>query len=388
MKPIDKEALYWLWLASVTELSPIKKSRLAKAFGDPEALYEASPSQLRRIPRFTPDNIEKLEAHRSLEPVERMAEQLAKSKVSILPVTDPEYPQSLLELKDPPALLFARGRTELLNAPLRAGIVGSRSCTPYGSSQAEKFARVFSENGIAVVSGMAYGIDTAAHEGALRFRGSTVAVLGSGINVCYPPENRELFRRIARDGVVVTEYYPGEAALRYHFPQRNRIISGLSQCLLVIEARAKSGALITAGYALDEGKEVYAIPQNINTNRGSGSNELLKAGAHMATEPEDVIFGLCGDVRVRYEVKPGRNQVSPVPETAGRALSGTSYDTEREKTLTDLNRLVLTKIRDGAETPDELMEAAGLDISVMNLALSELELSGFIRIEFGRLYAL
>ena len=156
----------------------------------------------------------------------------------------------------------------------------------------------------------------------------------------------------------------------------------------MIEARAKSGALITAGYALDEGKEVYAIPQNINTNRGSGSNELLKAGAHMATEPEDVIFRLCGDVRVRYEVKPGRNQVSPVPETAGRALSGTSYDTEREKTLTDLNRLVLTKIRDGAETPDELMEAAGLDISVMNLALSELELSGFIRIEFGRLYAL
>jgi DNA processing protein len=197
--------------------------------------------------------------------------------------------------------------------------------------------------------------------------------------------NWELYEQIASDGLLISEYYPGEKALPYHFPTRNRIISGLSDALLVIEARQKSGALITAGLALDQGKDVYAIPQNITMEKGFGSNELLKSGALLATEPEDVLFGVCADLRVRSGLQVTSRDTAGIKQ---KHKSGNSFDPAKEKCLTDLNRRILGKIQDGADTPDKLIEAAGISIMAMNQALSELELDGFIRIEFGRIFAL
>lgn len=382
---MKSELLYWLWLASVTELIPAKKSRLARALPDPADIYDAPPQLLREIETITGDDVEKIRKHRDLRPVVEMAGYLQKNRISLITMKDPDYPDALFDLKDPPAVLFAKGNRRLIQAPVKIGVVGSRSCTPYGRGQAEKFSARFSASGVAVVSGLAAGIDASAHRGALRYHGSTIAVLGCGIDQCYPMINWELYEQIARDGLLISEYYPGEKALPYHFPTRNRIISGLSDALLVIEARQKSGALITAGLALDQGKDVYAIPQNITMEKGFGSNELLKSGALLATEPEDVLFGVCADLRVRSGLQVTSRDTAGIKQ---KHKSGNSFDPAKEKCLTDLNRRILGKIQDGADTPDKLIEAAGISIMAMNQALSELELDGFIKIEFGRIFAL
>lgn len=199
-----------------------------------------------------------------------------------------QYPELLREIKDFPKELYCIGNTKLLNERCVA-LVGSRTTTAYGRATAVRFAGSLAEAGVTVVSGMARGIDTCAHRGALDHGGGTIAVLGCGVDVCYPRENERLMDEIGQRGLLLSEYPPGKRPERYHFPQRNRIISGISEAVLVIQARNGSGALITAETAAEQGREVYSVPGNVDSQYNTGSNKLIQEGAAVALSPGDIL---------------------------------------------------------------------------------------------------
>jgi len=214
---------------------------------------------------------------------------LEKCASRIVSLWDDGYPEALKTIHDPPALLYVRGTCS--PAPALA-IVGSRRCSPAGMATTRRFAREIAGSGMTIISGLARGVDSQAHEGALDVGGATIAVLGCGIDCIYPPENRSLFRRISEQGGIVSEYPPGTPPLPGHFPGRNRIISGLSRGVLVVEAARGSGSLITAEFALEQGREIFAVPGAIAAPNSDGVNNLLKQGAHLVTEAQDILSHL------------------------------------------------------------------------------------------------
>jgi DNA processing protein len=268
---------------------------------------------------------------------------------------DPAFPRLLAAIHDPPAQLFLRGEgdDEILDRPAVA-IVGARSCSSYGRSVARSLAREAAAAGLVVVSGMARGIDGEAHRGALDANGLTVAVLGCGIDRDYPAAHAELARRIGERGLIVSEYEPGIEPSPWRFPARNRIIAGLSAATVVVEARERSGALITADFALEEGRDVLAVPGEVTSSLSAGTNALLKLGAAPVT--------CAGDILELFELAPS-------------APAGTSVGPEAEA--------LLERLRHGALTADELVRAAGIEPAEASAALIELELAGRVELEDG-----
>jgi DNA processing protein len=271
---------------------------------------------------------------------------LAESGIRWLARSDPGFPAALRSIFDPPPGLFLRGAGELglLDRPAVA-IVGARACSGYGSHVARTFGRELAGAGLVVVSGMARGVDGEAHRGALDAGGATVAVLGCGVDRDYPASHRELARRICDEGLVVSEYAPGVEPAPWRFPARNRIIAGLAQATVVVEARQRSGALITADLALEEGREIFTVPGEITSAVSAGSNGLLRQGATAATSALDVleVFGLA-------PVAPPTPSLSPTAEQ------------------------VLVRICDGPASADELVRALRMDAAAVAAALAELEL--------------
>ena len=214
---------------------------------------------------------------------------LNKSKIKIIKIEDKDYPEKLKNIYNPPKELYVLGNEKILNETAIA-IVGSRNCTKYGAQNAYKFAYEIAKRNICVISGLARGVDAYSHKGAVLAKGKTIAVLGCGLDVIYPSENFELYKKIVQTGgTIITEYPLGTKPKRYNFPERNRIISGLSEKILVIEAKERSGALITVDYALEQGKDVYAIPGNITSLNSVGPNELIKEGAFIVTNIQDIV---------------------------------------------------------------------------------------------------
>ncbi len=219
---------------------------------------------------------------------DREKEKLDKQNIRFITVQDREYPNKLRHIYNPPYGIFVKGNIIDDSRPSVA-IVGARNCTIYGKKMAEHFAGVLSLKGVSVVSGMARGIDTSAHKGALINNGDTYAILGCGVNICYPHENINIYTDMQAKGGIISEYPPGSEPLKWHFPARNRIISGLSDVVIVVEAKERSGSLITVEYALEQGKDVYAIPGRIDDELSKGCNAIIKAGAGLLTSPDDVI---------------------------------------------------------------------------------------------------
>lgn len=264
---------------------------LLAAFGTPENIFGMSLKELTQVSGIGKNRAARVLGYNNWDFVRQELRKAEELGVRLLTLNDPDYPAGLRQIHNAPLVLYVKGPVEHSDQ-YAVSIVGSRSCTPYGMHVAEKMGHSLASSGLTIVSGMARGIDTAAHKGALRAGGRTIAVLGSGIDVPYPYSNRQLMESIASSGAVISEFPFGTGPDKENFPKRNRIISGLSFGVVVIEAALDSGSLITVAYALDQGKEVFAVPGNVTSRNSRGTNDLIKRGARLVEGAEDVIAEL------------------------------------------------------------------------------------------------
>ncbi len=284
--PGVRDLAAWLRLTLAPGIGGETQRKLLSAFGPPDRIFSAGVATLAHtIPL---KQAGQLLSHDSQEKIDAALAWAAEPGNTILTLADAAYPQSLLDAPDPPTVLYVKGRIELLNTPALA-IVGSRNATPQGESNAEAFAAALSDAGLTIVSGLALGIDAAAHRGGLRGKGSTIAVIGTGIDRVYPARNQPLARDIAERGAIVSEFPLGTPALRENFPRRNRIISGLARGCLVVEAAERSGSLITARLAGEQGRDVFAIPGSIHSPLSKGCHKLIKQGAKLVDDARDIL---------------------------------------------------------------------------------------------------
>lgn len=290
----DNELKFWLRLSRL-EISPRAANALVERFGGPEAVFGASESELRSVEHLTDKGLAKV-----LGPVpaalDRDLQTMEQSGITVIPICSPDYPQCLKDIYDPPIVLYVKGSI-LESDKLAVAIVGSRRATVYGKSIAERIAQDLAARGLTVVSGGARGIDTAAHKGALAAGGRTIAFLGCGIDVTYPAENKKLFEAMAESGAVVSEFPLGANPEPWRFPPRNRLISGMSLGILVCQSPEASGALITAGYAAEQGKDTYAVPGNVDDERNRGCHKLIQEGALLVQEAADILRELGLDTK-------------------------------------------------------------------------------------------
>ena len=289
------EKKYWLYLAHVNALESRRRSMLLEIFGSPEEIYRADRSELEKVMLLEETHINQLVNSRSID-FEAELDRMEKMNIKFVSVDDDIFPEKLREIPDCPHYLFYKGKLPKENTPSVA-IIGSRKCSTYGMEMGMFFAEKLSECGVQIISGMAAGVDGYAHRGAVRAGGDTFGILGSGVDICFPKENRDIYDFMCENGGVVSEYYPGRSPIPLNFPQRNRLISGFSDCILVAEARKKSGTSITVGQALEQGREVFAVPGRLEDPVSDGCNELIRNGAKIATSPNDILM----ELRSQYE---------------------------------------------------------------------------------------
>jgi DNA processing protein len=351
----------WLQLSLTPELGSATLRGMLSRFGLPEAVLGRSRAELLQL--APPAALEALHSAEVKSAVERAIEWARGENRSIITLADATYPRALLEIADPPALLYAHGRVELLQRPALA-VVGSRNATAQGQSNATAFASSLSDAGMTIVSGLALGIDAAAHRGGLAGASSTIAVLGTGIDVLYPRANAALAEEIARRGLLLSEFPLGTPAAQHHFPRRNRLISGLARGCLVVEAALASGSLITARAAADQGREVFAIPGSIHSPLSRGCHALIKTGAKLVETAEDVLAELGG-----FRGTPaGRAPAARRPAAAGPP------------------RGLLDHMGHDPVDVDSLCQRCGLGAEQVTAELLRLELEGQVSLLPGGLY--
>lgn len=282
----DPALAAWLRLTHVPGIGGETQRRLLRAFGGPEEVFSAGPDALAGT--IGPEKARRLLETDTSAAIQTALTWLSASNHTIITLGSPEYPAALLEIPDPPTVLYANGRAELLGRAAIA-IVGSRNPTPQGVINAKQFAAALAQSGLAIVSGLALGIDAAAHQGVLEADGETIAVIGTGIDRIYPAAHRDLAQEIVRQGCIVSEFPLGTPAIAANFPRRNRLISGLSLGTLVIEAAVDSGSLITARLSAEQGREVFAIPGSIHSPLSRGSHALIKQGAKLVETVQDIV---------------------------------------------------------------------------------------------------
>lgn len=352
-----------LRLAFVAGIGPGRLATLVNHFGTPDRVLAASARELARVPRVGPEIIRRLQAAAGPAVGERArsaARMMERTGAVAITLDDPAYPAGFRILADPPFLIFVAGRLELLQQP-GIGVVGTREPTAYGRSAAAALSGELARAGYVVVSGMAKGIDSAAHAAALDAGGATLGVLGHGIDQLYPAENRALFERLRTHGALVTEFPPGERPRPGNFPRRNRLIAALSVGVLVVEMGERSGAQHTVTYALEQGKEVFAVPGPIGAPTSAGTNQLLKDGARMVTSVSDVLEELGGVTRSE-----------PVPPVLVASPPVASAPAEMSPAETAIFDALGTEARH----VDDLATATGMSTGAVLTALLGLELCG------------
>ena len=360
--------IYWLWLLSLTGLSNKKRFALLTRFKTPQQIYNSTRSEIEEVRGIKSKDVDYICDGKDLNQATKALAFMEKQHIHLITMQSQYYPERLKNIFNPPVAFFAKGNVELLLRPISIAIVGSRIASPDGKIQAQRMGARLSECGITVISGLADGIDASGHLGALEHIGSTIAVVGTGINICYPQKNKELFRKIVRKGLVISEFFFDEKPLPFHFPLRNRIISGLSDGILVVEAAQKGGALITAKCALEQGKNVYAIPKEISLTQSVGVNNLIKDGAKLVTDIKDIL----------------EDYVELLPDHVDEIK-----DVESGQVPQDLKeRKVYQYIKSGYDTPDKLSMICEIDIREINALLSMLELDEWIKIHYGTIHPL
>ena len=387
---------YWVWLSLCTSLSEQRVTQLLEQFGTAEAIYAAPAEELGRRVNLNAQQLAQL-GDKSLEPAYAVMDACQEHHIAILRLPDAGYPDLLRNIDTPPAVLYVRGRLPLWEEELFLGIVGTRHPSPYGAAVTERLSFALAKSTFVIVSGLAAGIDAAAHRGALRAGGQTVAVLGCGVDRCYPAENRRLMDDIAATGAVLSEFPPGTGVEPHHFPRRNRIISGLSAGVLVGEAPARSGALITARLALEQGRDVFAVPFPIDSPAGVGGNRLIRQGAaQLVTGPWDIAAEYAPQLRRqldRLTVEQSWREEKPAPASAPAPASPQPsapppVQPDRPPAgLPEEQEQIWREVAAGAGTADEIIEQTGIHPPQVVAGITMLEIEGLLQRRDGRLHA-
>ena len=376
---------YWIWLATRKGLSARTICRIARWFPSPQAAFYAPPEAYSGIPGLRePKSL----LDKDMNGAEDILIRCRKKGIRIMTMQDAAYPEQLRQLSDAPIVLYCKGMPVDLTAPM-LGVVGTRDASVYGRTQAKQFGYGLARSGCTVVSGGAGGVDTEALRGAILGGGEAIAVLGCGVDVVYPSENKELFRTIEEHGCLISEYPPGTRPYRFNFPARNRIISGLSLGVLVVEAPQKSGALITAKHAEDQNRDIFALPANVGVASCAGNLELLRNGAAPAMDAWDIVQTYLAQypelLRENHDILPREAGEEAVPETENEKLVIDKPEPkayidlkDTQITLTQEERQLLELLRDGAKHIDELVAKTGIVSSRALSMLTMLQVRGIV----------
>lgn len=349
----------WISLSLIPGLGSATLRKLLREIGEPERIFSSSYAQLAAI--ASPSVARGIAAGTQSAEIENVVAWLGDNNNSIMTWADADYPPSLLQISDPPPLLYVKGHRHLVAAASLA-IVGSRHATPQGLRNAESFSRFLSDRGLCIISGLAQGIDAAAHRGGLGGASSTLAVVGTGLDLVFPSANRDLARAIAEQGALISEFPLGTPAKASHFPRRNRIISGLSQGCLVVEAAPQSGSLITAKLAVDQGKDVFAIPGSIHSPLSKGPHLLIKQGAKLVETAQDILE----ELGFLFPPQQPAETISPEDDSAKDRL--------------------LAQLGDDPADISSLADRCGLTAETVCAMLLSLELAGQVVIMPGGFY--
>ncbi|MGB7877002.1 MAG: DNA-processing protein DprA [Anaerolineales bacterium] len=344
---------YWIGFTYVKGIGAVRFQRLLDRFGDAESAWGAAPTELAEA-GLSLKLIERLVAIREKVDLSRIWNQIQSKEIQVLTWLDEAYPQRLKEIEQPPPVLYLRGELSTED-DWAVAIVGSRKVTPYGRQVTEQIASFLAANGITVVSGLARGVDAIAHKAALNAGGRTFAVLGSGVDRIYPPENRALAEQIFEQGAVLSDYAPGTPPEASNFPPRNRIISGLSMAVVVVEAGETSGALITADFAAEQGREIFAVPGNILAPQSKGTNKLIQKGALPLLSANDIMQTLN---LTRVGQHKAARKALPADEVEAKLLNAMS---------------------DEPQHVDEIRNQTGLPVEKVSATLVMMELKGMVR---------
>ena len=391
---------YWVWLSEVKGLTNRSKLLLLDYFGTPENVYYADEDEYRLVEGIEPRQIALL-AEKSLENADRILGACSRLGLRLLTMQDADYPMRLRNIFEPPCLLYVKGQLPVIDEEVAVAMVGTRKASPYGIEAAEKIAYGLCKQGAVVISGAAAGVDSASHRGALRAGGKTIAVLGNGLDIVYPAENEWLYRDIAASGALISEYPPGTAAEAWHFPVRNRIISGLCLATVVVEAPLeRSGALITANTALEQGRDVFAVPGPIDASASRGCNRLIADGAGLVSESWDILreyqamypHKILGE-RVElphalgYQARTEQAEAKAA-ETPAEAEALPALDLTGDHGLTDDQMKLLRELAQGEKQVDDLIELTQIPARRVLSALTMLELDGYVAQSGGKRFSI
>ena len=383
---MNKEIL-WLWFAYKESLTKKQKYDLYNKFENIEELYNAKEKDYDELKFIKNENIKEL-MEKDLSKYESLSLIYKKNNVKILSFDMEEYPKNLKILSSPPLVIYCRGKFINLNERFCISVVGTRKITDYGINCTKNITSDIARRGAVIVSGMAAGVDSYAHNAALDEGMPTVAVIGTGVNMVYPKSNSALMKRIMENGMVISEYPLNTEAARFHFPERNRIIAALSEATVVIEADIKSGSLITAKYAQDMGKDIFSVPGSIYSTYSKGTNYLIKDGAYVTTCGEDVIFpyvykynklmlmGLEDKITKKEDNEKEKLKEKPIKKEV--IINNEGNDEEK----------IISLLKNGSYTIDEICEITDISISVLNQKLLLMELAGKVKKLPGNSYSL
>lgn len=383
---MEQNTLYWLWLTNCRSVSCADITSLLEQFDSVEEIYKET--DFLAVTDIKP-SARKAIADKSLKRAEAIFDTCSKKEITILTYDDINYPDILRGISDPPYVLYLRGEIMNWDRILGIGVVGTRTCGRYGLEATRHISLELAENGVTVITGMARGIDTAAARAALDAGGKTIAVLGCGVDVVYPSENKGIMEEIIANGAVISEFPPGSGPLSRHFPWRNRIISGLSRGVLVTEAPEKSGALITAGTALEQGKDIFAVPGSIFDKNCAGTNKLLASGAKAISSAKGILEEYVFEIeRLNLEKPKGiKRFLVPKNEKVNNEIK-LSIDDKRFSGLSEDEKRIVGLLIEGNQHIDDIARKSGIEASRLTGTLSMLEFGGYIQKIPGNNYKL
>ena len=386
--------LYWIWFAQLNKITAVQKQLLLQHFTDPEEIYNSEDSKLYRIEGLPESAVQALE-DKDLTEARQILEECVNKGIGIVTLHDSNYPSRLRNTVDPPLVLYFKGQLPVWDLQPVIGIVGTRKASSYGLSTAARFGKQIAACGALVVSGGAAGIDAMAMQGALEAGRPVIGVLGCGVDVVYPAQNRQLFSQVVQNGCLISEYPPRTKGLAWHFPERNRIITGISNGLLVVEAPERSGALISARHAMEQGRDVFAVPGNIDVPSCAGSNALLQDQAIAALSGWDVVKEYAGrwpDAVKKCEKLPERKVAQSVtepvfysqaePQADKKAIDKEDKSTysglldNKQAALTEQERAVLALISRDPMSVDDVIAGTGMNASTVKGILTRLMIKG------------